>query len=175
MPVQSDSESLTQIALSILVLPVSEIIPDTSIHSNILDASAHSSAPSSVHSLRASFHGGRNRDASRDSVQSNARAQKASLDDDLDNAQIQAINESVSFLTKYVRDATDPDIVVKYVNMIKEQWTQQLSLLNGIQCRGQKMSGGTGSDNESPDEKKHERGQTVVLPMCNDHGTPLSA
>jgi hypothetical protein len=85
------SKSLTQIALPVFVLPVSEIIPGTSIHSNILDASAHSSAPSSVHALPALLHGAHNRDASRDSLQSNTRAQKASLDNNLDNAQIQAI------------------------------------------------------------------------------------
>jgi hypothetical protein len=48
-----------------------------------------------------------------------------------------------------------------------DQWYSATSL--------QKLSGGTGSENGSPDEKKPGVGQMDLPPMCNNHGTPLSA
>jgi hypothetical protein len=80
----------------------------------------------------------------------------------LENAKIQAIDESVTFLTKYVRDSEDPEVVVCYVNMIKEQWTRQLELSNGIKGRSLKTLSGDLSETES--QPKQDR-----------HGTPLSA
>jgi hypothetical protein len=49
---------------------------------------------------------------SKASVHSQAQAKKDLLDDELDNAKIQAIDESVTFLMKYVGDSEDPEVVV---------------------------------------------------------------
>jgi hypothetical protein len=64
-----------------------------------------------------------NSNGSKALVHSQAQAQKDLLDDELDNAKIQAIDESVTFLTEYVCDSEDPEVIICNVNMINEQWT----------------------------------------------------
>jgi hypothetical protein len=96
------------------------------------------------------------------SAHSQAWVKKDLLDDKLDNTKIQAIDESVTFLTKYVRDSDNPEVIVRYVNLIKDQRTQQLELTNGIKRGGLKAAGGNLSETGSqPDQDRH--------------GTPLSA
>jgi hypothetical protein len=59
------------------------------------------------------------------SMHSVARAHKASWDDELDTTtKINAIDESVIFLSNYIRDSDDPDIIVQYTNMMRDQWTR---------------------------------------------------
>jgi hypothetical protein len=96
------------------------------------------------------------------SAHSQAWAKKDLLDDKLDNAKIQAIDESVTFLTKYVRDSDNPEVVVRYVNLIRDQWTRRLELTNGIKRRSLKATGGNLSETGSQPEQDR-------------HGTPLSA
>jgi hypothetical protein len=49
---------------------------------------------------------------SKASVHSQAQAKKDLLNDELDNGKIQAMDESIPFLTKYVCDSKDPEVVV---------------------------------------------------------------
>jgi hypothetical protein len=51
---------------------------------------------------------------------------------------------------------------LRYVNLVKEQWTQQLELTNGIKRRSNKATGGNLSE-------------TGTQPEQDRHGTPLSA
>jgi hypothetical protein len=66
------------------------------------------------------------------SMNSTARAHKDSLDDELDTTKINAIEESVIFLSNYIRDSDDPDIIVQYTNMMRDQWMRRLVLVKGI-------------------------------------------
>jgi hypothetical protein len=90
------------------------------------------------------------------SAHSHAQAKKDLLDDELDNAKIQAIDESVTFLTKYFCDSDDPEAVVRYVNLIKDQWTRRLELTNGIKRWSLKATGGNLSETGSqPEQDRH--------------------
>jgi hypothetical protein len=101
------------------------------------------------------------------SAHSQARVKKDLLDDELDNTKIQAIDESVTLVTKYVRDSDNPEVIVRYVNLVKDQWTRQLELTNGIKRRGLKAMGGNLSETGSqPDQDRHG------MPL-SAHGLPV--
>jgi hypothetical protein len=76
-----------------------------------------------------------------DSMHSTARAHKDSLDDELDTTKINAIDESVIFLSNYIRDADDPDVIIHYTNMMRDQWTRRLVLVKGMKRRARRTQG----------------------------------
>jgi hypothetical protein len=75
------------------------------------------------------------------SMHSTARAHKDNLDDELDTTKIKAIDKSVIFLSNYIRDADDPDVIVHYTNMMRDQWTRRLVLVKGMKRRTRQTQG----------------------------------
>jgi hypothetical protein len=100
-----------------------------------------------------------------DSMQTVARRHKDALDDDLNMAKINALDELDIFLLNYILDAEDPDIIVQYTNMMRDQWTRQL-----VRKRAQRTQGlpsETGSPAKSPQARQCPR-QVQEHPESDD-------
>jgi hypothetical protein len=111
-----------------------------------------------------------------ESLQSLARAHKTSLDDELDTAKIGAIDESVNFLSNYTRDADNPDIIIKYTNMMRDQWTRQLVLVQGMKHRAIRQQGGSPAGSLASAKSQKSIKPATNEPPAKDatRGTPNS-